>query len=206
MVVQTKKDAGKIISQGFTIVELLIVVVVIAILAAITIIAYNGIQNRANDSAVMTDLRQFGQKNQIYSVDSTFEGISSDALIAQVETFNWKASKSAYNTDNRNLALCLNHNTEVSRNTTWGTRTTTRTDWALVAQSKSGNIFYVSNKNLTPKLYDGATPLVFDSTELYCGTMIDYLGVDGFTGTYHGFMASDSTTGPWRDWAGGNDT
>ena len=33
--------------SGFTIVELLIVIVVIAILAAITIVAYNGIQNRA---------------------------------------------------------------------------------------------------------------------------------------------------------------
>jgi prepilin-type N-terminal cleavage/methylation domain-containing protein len=34
--------------EGFTIVELLIVVVVIAILAAITIVSYNGITNRAN--------------------------------------------------------------------------------------------------------------------------------------------------------------
>ena len=38
--------------QGFTIVELLIVIVVIAILAAITIVAYTGIQNRAYDTAV----------------------------------------------------------------------------------------------------------------------------------------------------------
>lgn len=36
---------------GFTIVELLIVVVVIAVLAAITTVAYNGIQLRANNSA-----------------------------------------------------------------------------------------------------------------------------------------------------------
>lgn len=42
--------------EGFTIVELLIVVVVIAILAAITIVAYNGIQNRAKLSALQSDL------------------------------------------------------------------------------------------------------------------------------------------------------
>ena len=38
--------------SGFTIVELLIVIVVIAILAAITIVAFNGIQERARASAV----------------------------------------------------------------------------------------------------------------------------------------------------------
>ena len=37
--------------SGFTIIELLIVVVVIAILAAITIVAYNGIQDRAMNSS-----------------------------------------------------------------------------------------------------------------------------------------------------------
>lgn len=37
-------------SAGFTIVELLIVVVVIAVLAAITVVAYNGMTNRATNS------------------------------------------------------------------------------------------------------------------------------------------------------------
>jgi len=40
--------------KGFTIVELLIVVVVIGILAAITIVAYGGITNRANNTKAQT--------------------------------------------------------------------------------------------------------------------------------------------------------
>lgn len=44
--------------RGFTIVELLIVIVVIAILAALTIVAYNGITQRATASTVQADLHQ----------------------------------------------------------------------------------------------------------------------------------------------------
>ena len=45
-------------TAGFTIVELLIVIVVIAILAAITIVAYNGIQQRSQTAKIDTDLSQ----------------------------------------------------------------------------------------------------------------------------------------------------
>jgi prepilin-type N-terminal cleavage/methylation domain-containing protein len=44
---------------GFTIVELLIVVVVIAILAAITIVAYNGIQTQAQAAKQKSDIATF---------------------------------------------------------------------------------------------------------------------------------------------------
>lgn len=46
-----------IMHRGFTIVELLIVVVVIAILATITVIAYNGITQQAEESALKSELR-----------------------------------------------------------------------------------------------------------------------------------------------------
>ena len=55
--------------QGFTIVELLIVVVVIAILAAITIVAYNGIQNRAKQSAAQSATSQAAKKIQLYTIE-----------------------------------------------------------------------------------------------------------------------------------------
>lgn len=45
-------------AQAFTIVELLIVIVVIAILAAITLVAYNGIRERAEATARVSTLQQ----------------------------------------------------------------------------------------------------------------------------------------------------
>lgn len=57
--------------SGFTIVELLIVIVVIGILAAITIVAYNGIQQRARASATSAALNQTAKKLAIAMNDGT---------------------------------------------------------------------------------------------------------------------------------------
>lgn len=64
MKIPRKNDA-----YGFTIVELLIVVVVIAILAAITIVTFNGVQMRARDSARRQDLGVLAKAIKLYSVD-----------------------------------------------------------------------------------------------------------------------------------------
>ena len=56
--------------KGFTIVELLIVIVVIGILAAITIVAYNGIQDRAKFSKIQTDLKSVQKLIELYKADN----------------------------------------------------------------------------------------------------------------------------------------
>ena len=65
-------------SAGFTIVELLIVVVVIAILAAITIVGYTGITNQASAAVLQSDLSNARKtidlhyvKNGAYPADLT---------------------------------------------------------------------------------------------------------------------------------------
>ena len=57
--------------RGFTIVELLIVIVVIAILAAITVVSFNGIQQRSKESAVKSSASQVAKKLLTYSVDNS---------------------------------------------------------------------------------------------------------------------------------------
>lgn len=46
-------------AKGFTIVELLIVIVVIGILAAITIVAFNGVQTRAKNTQVISGAKAY---------------------------------------------------------------------------------------------------------------------------------------------------
>lgn len=56
-------------SRGFTIVELLIVIVVIAILAAVTIVAFNGVTQRAIISLISSDLSSASKRLKLDQVD-----------------------------------------------------------------------------------------------------------------------------------------
>ena len=55
---------------GFTIVELLIVVVVIAILAAITIVAYNGVTERSRFSSMRSELSSINRAILMYHAEN----------------------------------------------------------------------------------------------------------------------------------------
>lgn len=55
---------------GFTIVELLIVIVVIAILAGITLLAFNGVRERAQDAALKAELKNASTNIELYKAET----------------------------------------------------------------------------------------------------------------------------------------
>ena len=63
---------------GFTIVELLIVIVVIGILAAITVVAFNGVQQRANDSHKLSDVTAIKKSLELFHADNGYYPSSSN--------------------------------------------------------------------------------------------------------------------------------
>lgn len=119
--------------SGFTIVELLIVVVVIAILAAITIVSYNGIQSRAKLSGAQSDLAASSKKIELYKVDKGIYPTSSEPTV-------WKelltsATGDISSTTGKTFILCRNNAGDKYA----------LAAWAPVSPTTGGPIYYVSS-------------------------------------------------------------
>lgn len=74
----------KLNKKGFTIVELVIVIAVIAVLAAVLIPTFSGVVNRANESAAMQQA-EIAYKNLL----ATYAGVEEDNPLGSGTTTNW---------------------------------------------------------------------------------------------------------------------
>ena len=87
-------------ARGFTIVELLIVIVIIAILAAITIVAYNGIQNRAKASSGQSLANSVAKKVEaLNAVKGTYLSTSTTGAGMAGSALNTRAAEAPASTE-----------------------------------------------------------------------------------------------------------
>lgn len=116
--------------RGFTIVELLIVIVIIAILAAITIVAYNGIQTRAYKSAVQSDYSNTVKTTEAYYYDPALSTSTYPFSATTITQAGVKLTKANYTA----AVWCYSSAHDA---------------WALVADTRDGGTYYVSNTQRT---------------------------------------------------------
>lgn len=167
--------------KGFTIVELLIVIVVIGILAAITIVAFNGVQSRAQDGAVRSDLANTAKKFEIYRIDYG----SYPQTVTDLPNVGAAASKSAYlvsPSTTYNFVPCV---------------TAGGADYSLGVISKSGNRYYIGSKS-------GGIVQVVSANDWTSGGGWSFFCSDSLAGsTLPTGGGSPGYGGAWRSWVNG---
>ena len=165
-------------THGFTIVELLIVIVVIAILAAITIVAYTGIQDRAVETAVKADFSNFAKKMELYRADSTSESYPT-SFGQFTSALGISFSKDMYFTGGtgNNVLYC---------------HLSGGTGWALVAGDKSGRGWSATNQS-SVQPYSGSGVL---STGLGSQTVV-CPAISGGSNANNAWAYTGST---WQAW------
>jgi len=131
-------------NRGFTIVELLIVVVVIAILAAITIVSYNGITKRASEAAVKTDA---AQASKAIAIDY----INNGTYPTSIATAN--GGKGVKPSGTNEFYYVLN-------------TASTPTTYTLTACNPAANAFYrVTSSDNTPTSITPPAPIVYNAQD-----------------------------------------
>lgn len=129
-------------TKAFTIVELLIVIVVIGILAAIAVIGYGAVIGNANDKSVQSDLNTVADAIKLKGLDDN--GLPSGGATSsntgdstQLSGISFKPTDKSYDTTVSNLFYCKGAINGVD-------------EFAVAARSKSGKAFsYISTKGVS---------------------------------------------------------
>jgi prepilin-type N-terminal cleavage/methylation domain-containing protein len=163
--------AKKQTSTGFTIVELVIVIVVIAILAAITVLAYNNVQGRAHDAAVKADIANMIKKLEMSKVELGHYPQSHSTA----EMPDFAVTKSAYDPTIHNVLYCVDKVND---------------KYAIGLGSKSGKKYIVNSGTVSE-----AADILPNSV---CGAIGKSWVNDATTGTIHGYNRTyDTWSSSW---------
>lgn len=165
--------------RGFSIPELLVVIVAIGILASIVIVTYSGIQGRAQDAAVQSDLDNVSGLLESYRnrEDGTNPVHEYPRSKTTLETLGIKASKNSYNTTvTYNMIYCVANSGANAYK-----------EYKLIGLSKSGNIFVMTQDGFASH---SLTPA--DLTSTVCSTTL------GMGLVSNGMYAPNT----WQDWVG----
>lgn len=163
--------------KGFTIVELLIVIVVIGILAAITIVAFNGVQNRAHNASAQSDARTYANVIQQWATlrdgryPTTYAQFNAD--------IRTKVNRSSLETASAgNVLYCTNSAAD---------------QYIVAMRSKSGSMF-VKGSNISVDTYTG--------TEWWSGGTVvcAALGMSNVGYWNWGYQPEGWGEPGWRNW------
>lgn len=176
---------NKTATKGFTIVELIIVIVVIAILSVIIIVSYNAVVSNAHNSAVQADLSKLADAIKLKTLD---DGIVPDGGATSLNTGNstvlpgisFAPNKESYDRTVANLYYCAG---DIN-----GTK-----EYAIIAKSLSG-VSYILRSN--QGLADLTEYLMTSSNNgvALCTAV-------GFTAPFTWSYGYASTTNTWWTWA-----
>ena len=205
-------------NKGFTIVELLIVVVVIAILAAITIVSYNGITARTTSAALESGLSSSAKKVMQYHIengsypDATWVSNNLELGNGAVLAYTSTASTFCLQGVKDSLGMSINETTgspsetlcATPANPTFGTAATTQVvvNWAAVPSATGYNVrcsrsttYAASSGNVSATVTSPTVTRTFTGlnagTTYYCNVQAV---VGGSTGSWSGNGSQTTST------------
>lgn len=186
-----KRKINKSTQSGFTIVELLIVIVIIGILAAITIVAYNGVQQRAYESSLQSDLRQGAKQLVIdYNINNVYPASLAAANNGNgIKSSNGTTYQYNFNNNSNPATFCL-------------AAISSRTDVPSYSISTSNNLYKGACTGLLASYFTNnalsGSPYVqqMDSDVNYSwgsGSPMTGMGTDNFSVRWSGYVTAPTT-------------